>query len=291
MIFELRVLNGMQCGAALPLGDNTCFLGRGEDQDLQLLDDGINDKHAALVQCQEHWSLCIFSPGENGSESVDNTIYLDKPFNLGSVSLVISPIDQPWKHADNSSTCIKSSSKSIYKSNMNYQVEIIMAALTVLMSVLFIIWFFWPATHAEPLVQPITESERIEILETDEVKALLSEWLRHRGLHSLIDLKIESNRVILSGNLLPKQMDIVERMLKDYEQRYISPVTIKNNTKFIETTLPFSIRQISLQKPGYIITNDGFFMYVGDELDGVRLINITPTYIEFGGEFNMRVNW
>ncbi|SQA96503.1 type III secretion apparatus protein, YscD/HrpQ family [Cedecea neteri] len=56
-MYELRVLNGLHEGAALPLSGECWQLGNAADSDLQLNDGGIKASHAQLSRSAEGWLL------------------------------------------------------------------------------------------------------------------------------------------------------------------------------------------------------------------------------------------
>ena len=55
--------------------------------------------------------------------------------------------------------------------------------------------------------------------------------------------------------------------------------------------LPFRIVQITTGSRANIVTDDGQRLFIGDEVDELRLVSITGNQIEFSGRENIKVSW
>lgn len=97
---ELRILNGLHRGAALPLDDATLLLGAHEDADVVIVDPGIVEHHASLQQRDVGWLLTADAGQVFSADSLLPQPMLDLGsgtfFRLGETWLVISPSDAAW---------------------------------------------------------------------------------------------------------------------------------------------------------------------------------------------------
>uniref|UniRef100_UPI003FD7AC28 FHA domain-containing protein n=2 Tax=Pseudomonas TaxID=286 RepID=UPI003FD7AC28 len=102
-MFELRVLEGLNQGAALPLFGEQWSLGCHADADLLLNDAGVVEHHAQLRLIDGFWSvqaeagLLQSSSGQALAQIAD--LALNTPFSLGSIRLCVALADQPWPRA------------------------------------------------------------------------------------------------------------------------------------------------------------------------------------------------
>lgn len=98
---ELRILNGLHRGAALPLDGSPVTLGAGDEADVVLADHGIAADHALLERSGESWVLSatggtVYAPGEHGPRTVLE-IGAGGFARLGDIWLMIAPADARWE--------------------------------------------------------------------------------------------------------------------------------------------------------------------------------------------------
>ncbi|EGF33474.1 type III secretion apparatus protein, YscD/HrpQ family [Oxalobacteraceae bacterium IMCC9480] len=98
---ELRILNGLHRGAALPLDDETLLLGAHEDADVVIVDPGIVAHHASLQERDGGWLLTADAGQIFSADSLAPQALLDlwagSFFRLGETWLVISASDAAWQ--------------------------------------------------------------------------------------------------------------------------------------------------------------------------------------------------
>ncbi|MDN5510666.1 MAG: FHA domain-containing protein, partial [Pseudomonas sp.] len=102
-MFELRVLDGLHQGAALPLFGEQWSLGANADADLLLDDPGIAEHHARLLLLEGRWSVQaeagLLKNGDGQMLAQIGDLALNTPFMIGPVSLCVCPADHPWRQA------------------------------------------------------------------------------------------------------------------------------------------------------------------------------------------------
>lgn len=97
---ELRVLSGLQAGAALPLGDGLT-VGSGDNCDVLLLDDGIAPAHLQ-VNWSAHEGLSLHAldgpvaDARCAELSEASLLSIGAPFSASGVWLVVQPRHEPW---------------------------------------------------------------------------------------------------------------------------------------------------------------------------------------------------
>jgi type III secretion protein D len=82
-----------------------------------------------------------------------------------------------------------------------------------------------------------------------------------------------------------------ERILKTFvsDNKITFPVSARVGSA--ESMLPFKIRQVVSGVNAGIVTADGERFYVGDELNGVRLVAVTDNHLTFMGKRKIEVIW
>lgn len=100
---ELRILNGLHRGAALPLDGAPLELGAGEAADVVLADHGLAQRHARLVPATTGWRLEALDGEVHDAVTAAAQSTIDCPpggcARLGTVWICVSPVDAPWQAA------------------------------------------------------------------------------------------------------------------------------------------------------------------------------------------------
>lgn len=324
-MFELRVLNGRQQGAALPLVGEQWSIGSAEQQDLALEDPGVESLHCRLQRLGDTWTLNAEEGSvcdEQGNTRDSAELTPNGAFMLGSVWLCISPASDAWpsvpavippqpkvepEAARRDAPLEKIKSRSQF---LNRTTGIIAGLLV------GIIGSAWSLTRPAPIVlgqgpvpvASITTSEpakppqtpanpvkivtdkRTRLASTDAVRHQLNSMLSDR---LLTDVSVEETPqgLVLNGNLKDEALLVYQRMLQRFKDRYESPVTVLDNVASARNTLPFVVVQIMTGPHAHLVTADGRRMYVGDEVDGLRLTKIDDQRLQFDGDRHIEVNW
>jgi len=326
-MFELRVLNGHHQGAALPLVGEQWSIGSASQQDLALDDPGIESLHGHLQRLDDSWVLKgeqgqVCDEAGNAQASMELT--LNSAFMLGSVWLCVSPAGDDWPAAPevndpppepqptrNSAPLQKVSSRS--QKLLNRTTGIIAGLL------IGVIGSAWSLSRPGPTaldpevaqVSAITPSAskerdkpskspavsvqevrdtRIRLADADAVKRQLNTMLSDRMLSSIsIDQTPEG--LVLNGTAKDEVLLVYQRMLQRFKDSYNSPVTVMDNVSSARNTLPFVVVQILTGPHAHLVTADGRRVYVGDNVDGLRLSSIDEHRLQFDGERHIEVTW
>ncbi|SEQ63849.1 MULTISPECIES: FHA domain-containing protein [Pseudomonas] len=316
-MFELRVLNGLHQGAALPLIGEQWLIGANDELDLALHDAGVEQRHGCLKREGERWVLNAEEGvvlDEEGHPLSPDDLYPNRLFVIGSVWLTISAAQDAWpvvatptpdsgrsqtSNQPTESTSNGSSSKP--KTFLFSRMTTI--ALGVLLGVVGSAWSIsssGPASavadnqaikqnssaqatssHAAPQRLQLSDEEAMS-----KLKTMLSDRL-------LTDIAIEStpDGLVLRGSLEQEAHLVYARMLQRFKDRYETKATLIDEVSVGGASLPFAIVQIMSGPHAHIVTAEGKRLYVGDELDGIRLTRIDDGRLEFQGERRYEVVW
>ncbi|PYD17084.1 EscD/YscD/HrpQ family type III secretion system inner membrane ring protein [Pseudomonas syringae pv. pisi] len=324
-MFELRVLNGQHQGAALPLIGEQWSIGSAGQHDLALDDAGVESLHCRLQRVDDNWTLnaeqgAVCDEQGNARPSIDLT--LNNAFMLGSVWLCVSSAGDEWPSvpavipkqceaesgpARNDVPLEKVKSRSQF---LNRTTGIIAGLLV---GVIGSAWSLTrppaiamdqspthlaaAAAEASPdtpkaparAANPVTD-KRIRLSSADDVRHQLSTMLSDR---LLTDVSVEEtpDGLVLNGDLKEESLLVYQRMLQRFKALYDSPVTVLDNVGSNRNTLPFVVVQIMTGPHAHLVTADGRRVYVGDEVDGLRLTRIDNQRLQFDGNRHVEVNW
>ncbi|MCF5630214.1 EscD/YscD/HrpQ family type III secretion system inner membrane ring protein [Pseudomonas syringae] len=324
-MFELRVLNGQHQGAALPLVGERWSIGSAAQLDLALDDAGVQNLHCRLQRQDDNW-LLIADTGPCMDEDVTSHASVERPFTRGSmlgwVCLCVSPAGDDWpavpavipqqpqaesEPARNEAPLEKVKSRSQF---LNRTTGIIAGLLV---GVIGSAWSLTrpaamvmdqgPAhmasavasapepTRATPAAQksPATAG-RIRLSSADAVRHQLNSMLSDRLLTD-VSVQETPEGLVLNGNLKDESLLVYQRMLQRFKDRYDSPVTVLDNVSSAHATLPFVVVQIMTGPHAHLVTADGRRIYVGDEVDGLRLTKIDDQRLQFDGDRHIEVKW
>jgi type III secretion protein D len=142
---------------------------------------------------------------------------------------------------------------------------------------------------ARTAAKPLT-SKRIQLADTEETRRQLNTMLSERLL-SDVNVQVTPEGLALSGNLKEESLLVYQRMLQRFKDRYDSPIALIDNVSTSRTGLPFVIVQIMSGPHAHLVTADGHRLYIGDELEGLRLTRIDDKRISFDGDRKYEVNW
>ncbi|MDW6001963.1 FHA domain-containing protein [Vibrio mangrovi] len=306
-MYELRVLNGLHRGAALPLIGNQWSIGTEEDSDLVLFDPGIKPQHCRLSPTESGWTLS----GEQGritdteGHRVD-TIDELKPntaFALNGIWMTIVEASTPWPE-DDEEAVNHEQSDSADTASPQKKTSVIPFTLGFISAVTIVATSTWaalsPSEEQKVALDPpgaqqawvSTKSAPQEKLDSGpELRVQLQKMLTERELDKAVSVRIHGDTVQLSGSLSPEQRDRLERMVIRFHEQFETGFQLDNQITSLSAQLPFRIVQITSGAMGSVVTSDGTRLFIGDELDGVRLVSIEPDKVTFKGKHNYEVRW
>ncbi|UCZ75049.1 type III secretion system inner membrane ring subunit SctD [Dickeya zeae] len=323
-MFELRVLTGLHRGAALPLSGTSWRIGSADEADMVLYDPGIREQHCLLEASSDGWQVCVLDGPVGNSEghNVEQSLLLPPgtPFTVGAIWLCVVSADTPWQEdtpATSPQAVSDHDSATIDADMLSTDADITMdmpqpslpdpsaarrekrrlplwakCSYLLLGVLLFMIVGSWmlQETAAMPPA-PSPQDNRLPIGTLPQLNSTLQTMLTDRELERLVTLSQDNNRVVLSGALLPAQHTRLARMLAQFHQRYVTALQIENHTTEKTDALPFQIVQVTSGPKANIVTADGRRLFVGDEVDNLRLVSINDSQIEFRGKQQIKVNW
>ncbi|GGM31150.1 FHA domain-containing protein [Pseudomonas asuensis] len=317
-MFELRVLTGLHQGAALPLVGEQWLIGSNDDLDLALHDIGVEPQHCRLQREDDRWILTSEEGAvldDEGHTHPLTAVHPNSPFVLGSVWLSISPAGEAWpmvpasvQDATSHAATDQSSEGSQDRTPTRKGVSLFSRSGTVIIGILLgVVGSAWslsqtgtssrvPAerfekneqVQAKPeLTKPGIQRIRLSAEETRlRLKTMLSDRL-------LSDITVEqmAHGLVLRGNLQDEMRPVYQRMLQRFDEQYESSAALVDQVSVGGTTLPFVIVQIMSGPQAHLVTAQGKRLYVGDELDGLRLTRIDDGRVVFDGERHYEVVW
>ncbi|MCI3944168.1 type III secretion protein HrpQ [Pseudomonas syringae] len=324
-MFELRVLNGQHQGAALPLIGEEWSIGSADQQDLALDDAGVENLHCRLQRLTDSWALNAEDGAicdEEGSPRTHLDVTLNSAFLLGSVWLCVSPAEDEWpsvpavipkqSEAEPEPARTEVPLKKVKsRSQWLNRTTGIIAGLMV--GVIGSAWSLTrPATlamdqspahiasanttastdtqQAQEKPASVAADKRIRLASKDAVVHQLNSMLSDRLLTE-VSVEETPDGLMLSGDLKEDSLLVYQRMLQRFKDRYESPVTVLDNVASKRNTLPFVVVQIMTGPHAHLVTADGRRVYVGDEVDGLRLTRIDDQHLQFDGDRHVEVTW
>ncbi|WP_158070172.1 FHA domain-containing protein [Motiliproteus sp. MSK22-1] len=328
-MFELRVLTGLHQSASLPLIGNQWLIGASEDCDLSLFDPGVKSTHLTLFQEGENWLFKDLqgSVKDRDGHLLDETqmVATNSPFQLAGVWLTICSAELAWEemqgqelseaayalparpsHSPASGPFTPQpesaeiptlyTTASLTKSDEKKR-RPMMLGLAALVAAI-VTTSAWALSVAKDTSQ-LQKLEKItnpglrvrNYLEgTAQVKTVLDGMLQQREITE-VSVHISGTTVSLQGEVDKPSKERIQRMLRRFNKEHNTSTTVIDAVSIKTHELPFRIVQITSGSMSHIVTSKGQRLFVGDELDGVRLLSISSNRIEFGGKQNIEVTW
>lgn len=300
MMFELRVLDGLHQGAALPLFGEQWSVGANADADLLLNDPGVAEHHARLQLADGCWSvqaeagLLKDSKGHVLAQIAE--LALNTVFSIGSVRLCVSPADQPWPPAPSPAPAASESAVqaplalklSSIPSSQQKRLLSLLLAFAVLTAVAGIIFSGERKAQAS-LMPPVIQKP--ELGSPFEVRQQLLKMLSERELTARVSLQVINGQISLSGDVSQEDADLVARMLDRFAGQFETAVPVISRVRTRDGALPFKIVQIIGGPNGHVVLEEGTRLFVGDEVNGLRLVLIDNSKVVFDGAQRYEVRW
>ncbi|CCG85905.1 type III secretion system inner membrane ring subunit SctD [Erwinia piriflorinigrans] len=308
---ELRVLTGLHRGAALPLSGQQWWIGAAQDADLALFDPGIKDRHCQLVKTDRGWEVTALEGALNDNEGQRCEQLTDlqpgTAFALGHIWLSIVSASTPWPEEDDEQeqeeedlfvatpepiAIAPAESRAPQAVVEKRPLPIWAKALYLLLILLLVMmlgsWLLQDSL-ASPSAPPAPGKPQLSSVERS--RQVVSSMLLDRSLEKSVTLSSDGQSLTLSGSISSEDNQRLERMLSNLYQRFDVRLPIHNRATTVSTRLPFNIVQISSGPHANIVTADGQRIFIGDEIDRLRLVAINADSIEFAGRENIKVKW
>ena len=301
MMFELRVLDGLRQGAALPLFGEHWSIGAHADADLMLNDPGIAERHARLRLIDSNWSVQAEAGLLHGADGqvLAQIAHLapDVTFSLGGVRLCVTLADEPWPQtpatAPTAPTALNEPAARVLKlSTISHAQQKRLISLVLVVTLVFIA--VGMATTGEPVAQaslmpPVVQKQALA--SPFEVRQQLLKMLNERELSQRVSLQVINGQVSLSGEASQDDVELVGRMLNRFGEQFDSAVPVISRVRVRDGMLPFKIVQIVGGPNGHVVLEEGSRLFVGDEVDGLRLVLIDNSKVVFDGVQRYEVRW
>ncbi|SDO09666.1 type III secretion protein D [Pseudomonas poae] len=302
MMFELRVLNGQRQGAALPLFGEQWSIGAHPDADLMLNDPGIAEQHARLRLADSQWSV----QAEAGLLHDDQgqvlaqiaSLALNIPFSLGAIRLYVCLADQPWPEVPGPSPApapapqANEPSPGLQLSSISNKQQKRLISAVLLVAVIAVVVSMVSSGERDAqasLMPPVAVKQ--QLASPFEVRQQLLKMLSERELSQRVSLEVINGQIALNGAVSPDDMALVARMLSRFGELFDSAVPVISRVRARDGALPFKIVQIVGGPNGHVVLEEGSRLFVGDEVDGLRLVLIDNTKVVFDGTQRYEVRW
>lgn len=314
-MFELRVLNGLHQGAALPLIGEQWLIGAHADHDLALYDPGIAALHCRLSRTDAGWALdaeeSLISDAE-GHALTTTVLTPNQTFVLGNVWLCLAPAEEAWPQVP---MLVPPTRPPVHepisaprpappprlprlKLACGVLVGLVVGAAGASWGLNRVAAPSAPAPLAQqrpPASEPAKPvqappSDKISLASRDDVRRRLNTLLSDRLLTE-VSVEDSGDGLSLQGHLKDDVLPTYQRMLKGFNERFASTVPLSDNVTAVGTGLPFAIVQIISGNNAHLVTADGHRMYLGDQLKGLRLTRLDEQHIEFDGDQHIEMHW
>jgi type III secretion protein D len=318
-MLELRILSGLNRGAAMTIEDTHALkIGSSEDSDVLILDHGIADNHLTLEYQDGELVLTPLDEvrAEDGSY-ITEPIIVERLhcFFLKGIWIGIAQDDDDWSIFDALPNSLPDSSLSLLQENEEYHIEPIkmswkskvfaIGGLLMLAS-----WatasVFLPRDSALKNLDSKTvasenltnqNSEQGEIKKVivkkyysrEELSTILDNKLMELQLSKLVDIKTDVEGWNIEGNLDDEDRLRLERAVEAFNQEYKPRFPINVRMLNLSSFLPFKITQIMSGKMAGVTTEDGQRFFIGDTIDGYRLVSVQGNKATFDGKRKIEI--
>lgn len=298
MMFELRVLDGQHQGAALPLFGEQWSIGAHADADLVLNDPGIAEQHARLRLIESIWSVQAEAGLLHGADgrvlAQIARLAPNMTFSVGGVRLCVTLADEPWPPAPAQVSPLQANepAQMLTLSTLSHAQQKRLLTLVLVATLIFM--GVGMASIGEPeaqasLMPPTVQKQ--ELASPFEVRQQLLKMLSERELSQRVDLQVINGQIALSGDVSQDEVELVARMLSRFGEQFDSAVPVISRVRARDGTLPFKIVQIVGGPSGHVVLEEGRRLFVGDEVNGLRLVLIDNSKVVFDGAQRYEVRW
>jgi type III secretion protein D len=301
MMFELRVLDGLRQGAALPLFGEQWSIGAHADADLMLNDPGVVEQHACLRLIDSNWLVQaeagLLRDPEGQVLAQIAKLELNVPFSVAGVRLCVTLAEQPWPQPAASVTVAplpvhEPAAPAMKLSSISQSQQRRLISLVLVVTAIIVAAGTISTGEREAqasLMPPVVQKQ--ELASPFEVRQQLLKMLSERELSQRVILQVINGQVALSGDVSQDDVELVGRMLSRFGEQFDSSVPVISRVRVRDGTLPFRIVQIVGGPNGHVVLEEGSRLFVGDEVEGLRLVLIDNSKVVFDGAQRYEVRW
>lgn len=300
MMFELRVLDGLHQGAALPLFGEQWSIGAHAEADLVLSDPGIAEQHAVLRLVGSTWSVQAQAgllQGAKGQVVAQIThLAMGEQFGVGAIRLYVAVADQPWPEAPAPATPAKVMAKeapqTLKLSALGHSQQKRLISVVLVVAVIIMVVGIASTGERDPQASLMPAvPQKTELASPFEVRQQLLNMLSERDLSQRVSLQVINGQVALNGDVSEEDLALVTRMLDRFGEQFDSVVPVISRVRAHDNELPFKIVQIIGGANGHVVLEDGNRLFVGDQVDDLRLVMIDNSKVVFEGAQRYEVRW
>ncbi|AIB40149.1 MULTISPECIES: FHA domain-containing protein [Pseudomonas] len=299
-MYELRVLDGQRQGAALPLFGEQWSIGAQADADLVLNDPGVAEQHALLRFFEANWSVqaqaeLLYGAAGQAMAQIPN-LALNVPFLVGSVRLCVTLADQPWPEpVAPAAAAVPSPDEPVQALMLSAiapsQQKRLISLVLVMAIIIAVVGMVSTGEHeAQASLMPAVAGKQ-ELASPIDVRQQLVKMLGERELNPRIGLQVINGQVVLSGDVSQEDVELVSRMLSRFGEQFDSAVPVISRVRVRDEALPFRIVQIVGGPNGHVVLEEGSRLFLGDQIDGLRLVLIDNSKVVFDGAQRYEVLW
>ena len=299
-MYELRVLDGQRQGAALPLFGEQWSIGAQADADLVLNDPGVAEQHALLRFFEANWSVqaqaeLLYGAAGQAMAQIPN-LALNVPFLVGSVRLCVTLADQPWPEpVAPAAAAVPSPDEPVQALMLSAiapsQQKRLISLVLVMAIIIAVVGMVSTGEHeAQASLMPVVAGKQ-ELASPTDVRQQLVKMLGERELIPRIGLQVINGQVVLSGDVSQEDVELVSRMLSRFGEQFDSAVPVISRVRVRDEALPFRIVQIVGGPNGHVVLEEGSRLFLGDQVDGLRLVLIDNSKVVFDGAQRYEVLW
>ena len=299
-MYELRVLDGQRQGAALPLFGEQWSIGAQADADLVLNDPGVAEQHALLRFFEANWSVqaqaeLLYGAAGQAMAQIPN-LALNVPFLVGSVRLCVTLADQPWPEpVAPAAAAVPSPDEPVQALRLSAiapsQQKRLISLVLVMAIIIAVVGMVSTGEHeAQASLMPAVAGKQ-ELASPIDVRQQLVKMLGERELNPRIGLQVINGQVVLSGDVSQEDVELVSRMLSRFGEQFDSAVPVISRVRVRDEALPFRIVQIVGGPNGHVVLEEGSRLFLGDQIDGLRLVLIDNSKVVFDGAQRYEVLW
>ncbi|TWR63149.1 FHA domain-containing protein [Pseudomonas marginalis] len=305
-MFELRVLDGLRQGAALPLFGERWSIGAHADADLMLNDPGVVEQHACLRFIDANWLVQaeagLLRDPEGQVLAQIAKLELNVPFTVGGVRLCVTLAEQPWPQPAAPAPVVPvvpvvplaanvpAQAMTLSSISPSQQRRLISLVLVVTVIIVAVGMVSTGEREAQASLMPPAVQKQ-ELASSFEVRQQLLKMLSERELSQRVTLQVINDQVALNGEVSQDEVELVARMLSRFGEQFDSSVPVISRVRVRDGTLPFRIVQIVGGPNGHVVLEEGSRLFVGDEVEGLRLVLIDNGKVVFDGAQRYEVRW
>lgn len=317
-MLELRILSGLNRGAAMTIENaHPMHIGSADNSDVLILDQEIEAHHLSLEY--QDGELVLTPVGEVRAEDgsyITEPIIVERlhAFFLRGTWIGIADSEDEWSIFDSLPAGMPDTSMSLVDVDDAYHVEPIkmswkskifaVGGLLMLAS-----WatasVFLPKDSilndkkaktsivSENKTENATEIKKVtapkKYYSREELAEILNTKLTELQLRHLVDFKYDAEGWSIEANLDDEDRLRLERAVEHFSMIYKPRFPVNVRIVSLNSFLPFKVTQIMSGKMAGVTTDDGQRFFVGDTIDGYRLVSVQGNKATFDGKRKIEI--